>query len=163
MNMNINEEFANDNNLSLISEMGIGDDAEVKKAEQQRRNEWLKEKIELRRKQQIQFIITQTNYDEMEAIQKLEEHKNDVIKVVSDYLGIGPKIDDNASKTKNQKVFSVIRDIMDSGSRNFIIQQERSKKIEELKFYIESKNKKNDSNMNEIEKNDLRIIKEKID
>ena len=91
--------------------------------------------MEFRRKQQVQFIMTQTNYDEMEATEKLEKYNNDVMKVVSEYLGIGVKKDENVKKTKNQKVFSVIREIMDSGSRNFIAQQEKSKKIEELKKY----------------------------
>jgi hypothetical protein len=114
-------------------------DVERRKEEQQKRNEWLKEKMELRRKQQIQFIMTQTNYDESEATQKLEACNNDVMKVVGEYLGIGVKEDENVKKTKNQKVFSVIRDIMDSGSRNYIIQQERAKKMEEIKKLIEMK------------------------
>jgi hypothetical protein len=135
-----------------------------KKEEQQRRNELLKEKMEIRHKQQIQFIMTQTNYDEIEATQKLEECNHDVMKVVSDYLGITPKKDENTKKTKNQKVFSVIRNIMDAGSRNFIMQQERAKKIEEIKKVIETKNKKNE-NLNELIKNDNNnnTIKEKID
>jgi hypothetical protein len=115
------------------------DTVEKKKEEQQRKNEWLKEKMEVRRKQQVQFIMTQTNYDEIEATQKLEECNHDVMKVVSEYLGIAPKKDENVNKTKNQKVFSVIRDIMDAGSRNFIMQQERAKKIEQLKKAMELK------------------------
>jgi len=115
------------------------DTVEKKKEEQQRKNEWLKEKMEVRRKQQVQFIMTQTNYDEIESTQKLEECNHDVMKVVSEYLGIAPKKDENVNKTKNQKVFSVIRDIMDAGSRNFIMQQERAKKIEELKKVMELK------------------------
>jgi hypothetical protein len=135
-----------------------------KKEEQQRRNELLKEKMEIRHKQQIQFIMTQTNYDEIEATQKLEECNHDVMKVVGNYLGIAPKKDENANKTKNQKVFSVIRNIMDAGSRNFIMQQERAKKIEEIKKVIETKNKKNE-NVNELIKNDNNnnTIKEKMD
>lgn len=134
---------------------------EKKKEELQRRNEWLKEKMEVRRKQQIQFIMTQTNYDEIEATQKLEACNHDVMKVVSDYLGITPKKDENANKTKNQKVFSVIRNMMDAGSRNFIMQQERAKKKEEIIKAMEKKNQQNE-NLNELIKND-NIIKEKID
>jgi hypothetical protein len=137
--------------------------------EQQRRNEWLKEKMEVRRKQQIQFIMTQTTYDEIEATQKLEECNNDVMKVVGEYLGIAPKKDENANKTKNQKVFSVIRNIMDSGSRNFIMQQEKAKKIEEVKKAMEKRNQLNEQNkQNEKlesskDDNNVKIIKEKID
>ena len=144
------------------------DDVEKRKEEQQKRNEWLKEKMEFRRKQQIQFITTQTNYDETEATQKLEACNNDVMKVVSEYLGIGVKKDEHAKKTKNQKVFSVIRDIMDSGSRNYIMQQERAKKIEETKKVMEMK-KQNEQNeqIEQIESSgndiNIKIIKEKID
>ena len=129
------------NQILVKGETQIHDDdtVEKKKEEQQRKNEWLKEKMEVRRKQQVQFIMTQTNYDEIEATQKLEECNHDVMKVVSEYLGIAPKKDENVNKTKNQKVFSVIRDIMDAGSRNFIMQQERAKKIEQLKKAMELK------------------------
>ena len=96
----------------------------------------LKQKMEYRRKQQIQFIISQTNYDECEALQKLELCNNDVMKVVSDYLGITPKEDQNLKKTKNQKVYSVIRDIMDKGSNNHRMQQEKAKKIEQINELI---------------------------
>ena len=142
---------------------------EERQEEEQRRNEWLKEKMEVRRKQQIQFIMTQTTYDEIEATEKLEECNNDVMKVVGEYLGIAPKKDENANKTKNQKVFSVIRDIMDSGSRNFIMQQEKAKKIEEVKKAMEKRNQQNEQNKQneqiELSKDDnaVKIMKEKID
>lgn len=135
MHTSENQEFVPDTNTTGMEIL-----TEKKKQEEQRRNEWLKEKMELRRKQQVQFIMTQTNYDEMEATERLEKCNNDVMKVVSEYLGIGEKKDENVKKTKNQKVFSVIREIMDSGSRNFIAKQEKAKKIEELKKYIEMKN-----------------------
>lgn len=139
-------------------------DVEKKKEEQQKRNEWLKEKMEFRHKQQIQFIMTQTNYDESEATQKLEACNNDVMKVVGEYLGIAPKKDEHAKKTKNQKVFSVIRDIMDSGSRNFTMQQERAKRLEEIKKAMEMNKQiqQMESSKDENE-NNVKIMKEKID
>ena len=99
----------------------------------------VKQKLEYRRKQQIQFIVSQTNYDECEALEKLESCSNDVVKVVSDYLGITPKEDQNLKKTKNQKVYSVIREIMDKGSNNHRMQQEKAKKIEEMNELIKRK------------------------
>ena len=156
MHISENQELVYDTNTT--SEMV----AEKKKQEEQRRNEWLKEKMEFRRKQQVQFIITQTNYDEMEATERLEKCNNDVMKVVSEYLGIGEKKDENVKKTKNQKVFSVIREIMDSGSRNFIAQQEKAKKIEELKKYMEMKNEQHQQNT-VIDCCDEKYKKEKLD
>ena len=136
----------------------------LQQTKQDKRNEELREKMELRRKQQIEFIMTQTNYNEIEASEKLESCNNDVMKVVTEYLGITPKKNENIKKTKNQKIYSVIRDIMDAGSRNFIIQQERAKKIEEIKKYMESKNNQNKNDKNEIIKNTSdNSIKEKID
>ena len=96
----------------------------------------VKQKLQYRRKQQIQFIVSQTNYDECEALEKLESCSNDVVKVVSDYLGITPKEDQNLKKTRNQKVYSVIREIMDKGSNNHRMQQEKTKKIEEMNELI---------------------------
>jgi hypothetical protein len=155
MNMN--------NQTATPSSVPIADvDVEKKKEEQQQRNEWLKEKMEFRHKQQIQFIMTQTNYDEGEATQKLEACNNDVMKVVGEYLGIAPKKDEHANKTKNQKVFSVIRDIMDAGSRNFMMQQERAKKIEEVKKAMEMK-KQNEQVDASKDENNVKITKEKID
>jgi hypothetical protein len=160
--MSVNSQSANP---SPMPDIDI--DVEKRKEEQQKRNEWLKEKMEFRHKQQIQFIMTQTNYDEGEATQKLEACNYDVMKVVGEYLGIAPKKDEHAKKTKNQKVFSVIRDIMDSGSRNFMMQQERAKKIEEIKKTMEMKKQNEqieqiESSKNENE-NNVKIMKEKID
>ena len=136
-----------------------------KQEQQEQRSSILKEKMEMRHKQQIHFIMTQTNYDENEASEKLKLYNNDVMKVVGDYLGISPKEDENAKKTKNQKIYSVIRDIMDKGSRNYQIQQDRKTKIEKIKEYIQHKNDKN-KNINEIETSESinkKICKEKID
>lgn len=137
----------------------VQENVENMQKKQDKRNEELKEKMELRRKQQIQFIMTQTNYDEMEASEKLENCKNDVMKVVTEYLGITPKKNENIKKSKNQKVYSVIREIMDSGSKNFIMQQERAKKIEEFKKQMEEVKNKNQEHVY----NQNETIKEKID
>jgi hypothetical protein len=153
-----------------MSDINDTESTEHKKQQQQeeqeqRRSDILKEKMEFRRKQQIHFIMTQTNYDENEASEKLTFYNNDVMKVVSDYLGISPKEDVNEKKTKNQKIYSVIRDIMDKGSRNYQMQQDRKNQIEKIKEYIENKNVKN-KNINESETSELinkKICKEKLD
>jgi len=167
--MNTNKEENEQNEKEYVNDNSISD-IEKKKEEQERRNEWLKEKMQLRRKQQIQFIITQTNYDEVEATQRLEECNYDVMKVVNEYLGISVKSNENVKKSKNQKIFSVIRDIMDSGSRNFMNQQEKAKKIEEFKKYIEIKNKQNQQceknvkiESSENNDNNIKTLKTKID
>ena len=116
-----------------MSEINDTESAEQEQQQQQQqeqqRSDILKEKMEMRRKQQIYFIMTQTNYNENEASEKLKLCNNDVMKVVGDYLGISPKEDANAKKTKNQKIYTVIRDIMDKGSQNYQMQQDRNKRI----------------------------------
>jgi len=141
------------------------------------RTDMLQEKIEFRRKQQVQFIVSQTNYCENEALKKLELHNNDVMKVVGEYLGILPKEDHNLKKTKNQKVYSVIRDIMDKGSNNYRMQQERAKRIEQIKELSQQQQKERDKERDTKEKekekeqekdttinhNENFILKEKLD
>ena len=130
--------------------------------QQQQRSDILKEKVEIRRKQQIHFIMTQTNYDENEASEKLKIYNNDVMKVIGEYLGISPKEDTIAKKTKNQKIYTVIRDIMDKGSRNYQMQQDKKQQVEKIKKWIENKN---DENKNETTSKitDVKICKEKLD
>ena len=75
-----------------------------KQDQQEQRSSILKEKMEMRHKQQIHFIMTQTNYDENEATEKLKTYNNDVMKVVSEYLGISPKEDEHINKTYDTRL-----------------------------------------------------------
>ena len=65
-------------------------------------------------------------------------------------------------KTKNQKIYSVIREIMDKGSQNYQMQQDKKQQVEKIKKYIENKN---DENKNETtsEITYVKICKEKLD
>lgn len=67
---------------------------------------------------EIDFIMSQTNYDKEEAIQKLEELKNPV-DVVRDYLGVLPK----KAKTRDasQLIHHSIRKFMEDAFSNKII------------------------------------------
>ena len=89
------------------------------------------------------------------------------MKVIGEYLGISPKENTIAKKTKNQKIYTVIRDIMDKGSRNYQMQQDKKQQVEKIKKWIENKNdeNKNDENKNETtsEITDIKICKEKLD
>jgi len=138
------------------------DTESTEQQQQQQRSDILKEKMEIRCKQQIHFIMTQTNYDENEASEKLKIYNNDVMKVVGDYLGISPKEDATSKKTKNQKIYTVIREIMDKGSQNYQMQQDKKNQIEKIKEYIENKNDKN-KNETTSEITDVKICKEKLD
>jgi hypothetical protein len=75
-------------------------------------------------KECVNFIMTQTNYDEETASKKLEELKNPS-HVVRDYLGIVPKPE--MQKSINQHKYEQIRKFMDFGARQY----ERAKQSKE--------------------------------
>jgi len=75
------------------------------------------------------FILRQTEYDEETAFKRLCELK-DPVKVVSEYLGVKPKVDAQP-KTKNQMKYGEIRKFMDYGARQYNLQAERRKLIQQ--------------------------------
>ena len=63
----------------------------------------------------IPIILKQTNYDRETAIKKLKKWDNNYINVIKEYMN--PNFQDNKHKkkqTNNQKIFSEIRNFMDS-------------------------------------------------
>lgn len=69
--------------------------------------------------QAMGFILRQTDYDEETAFKKLCEFK-DPVKVVSDYLGVKPRLDPHSqTQSKNQMKYGEIRKFMDFGARIF--------------------------------------------
>uniref|UniRef100_A0A6C0M3B9 Uncharacterized protein n=1 Tax=viral metagenome TaxID=1070528 RepID=A0A6C0M3B9_9ZZZZ len=79
--------------------------------------------------QAMAFILRQTEYDEETAFKRLCELK-DPVKVVSEYLGVKPKVDAQP-KTKNQMKYGEIRKFMDYGARQYNLQAERRKLIQQ--------------------------------
>lgn len=71
------------------------------------------------------FIMRQTEYDEETAFKQLCELK-DPVKVVSEYLGVKPRLEPDP-KTKNQMKYGEIRKFMDFGARQYNLQNERRK------------------------------------
>lgn len=80
--------------------------------------------------QAMAFILRQTEYDEETAFKRLCELK-DPVKVVSEYLGAKPKVDAQP-KTKNQMKYGEIRKFMDYGAKQYNLQAERRKLIQQL-------------------------------
>jgi len=63
----------------------------------------------------IPIILKQTNYDRESAIKKLKKWDNNYINVIKEYMN--PNFQNNKHKkkqTNNQKIFSEIRNFMDS-------------------------------------------------
>jgi len=67
----------------------------------------------------IKQIMTQTTYNETEAIEKLKLHNNDHIKVIKEYMGIPDKKNDTKVKSINQEIFRQIRTTFDNSMREY--------------------------------------------
>ena len=74
----------------------------------------------------IDIIMRQTNYDEPTAREKLAKHKDDVTKVIREYL-IGDKIIPPPCKTRlsvNQQIYKEIRGMMDDAAKTYLEKKE---------------------------------------
>jgi septum formation topological specificity factor MinE len=67
----------------------------------------------------IQIILTQTNYDETIAREKLKEFNYDYMKVIRNYMGISEKKQTNKVNSINQEIYRQIRHNLDSGMKNY--------------------------------------------
>ena len=63
-------------------------------------------------------VMTQTNYTEAEAIQKLNDFDGDYIKVIRHYMGI-PEKKETKMKSINQEIFRQIRTKMDVSMKEY--------------------------------------------
>ena len=67
----------------------------------------------------IKIILTQTNYDETVAREKLKEFNYDYMKVIRNYMGISEKKQTNKVNSINQEIYRQIRHNLDSGMKNY--------------------------------------------
>jgi hypothetical protein len=86
----------------------------------------------------VDMICRQTEYTEDEAREKLEKNNYNYQLVLNEYFGI--KESPKKEKTINQQIYGEIRNLMDTGARNFRQEQERAKAYQE---YIEKTKKVN--------------------
>ena len=84
----------------------------------------------------VDMICRQTEYTEDEAREKLEKNNYNYQLVLNEYFGI--KESPKKEKTINQQIYGEIRNLMDTGARNFRQEQERAKAYQE---YIEKQKK----------------------
>jgi hypothetical protein len=66
----------------------------------------------------LQIVLSQTNYTEEEAIEKLKLFNCDYMKVIRDYMGI-PDKKTNKVKSVNQEIFRQIRTTLDSSMKEY--------------------------------------------
>ena len=62
----------------------------------------------------VEKVMSQTNYTRDEAIDKLKLFNCDCIRVIKDYMGIPEKKEDRKIKSINQEIFRQIRTTLDS-------------------------------------------------
>lgn len=66
----------------------------------------------------VKKVMTQTNYTERQAIEKLQLFNDDYMRVLTDYMGIHEKVAPKV-KSVNQEIFRQIRTNLDSTMREY--------------------------------------------
>jgi hypothetical protein len=95
----------------------------------------------------IKIILTQTNYDETVAREKLKEFNYDYMKVIRNYMGISEKKQINKVNSINQEIYRQIRNNLDSGMKNY--REQNPINIEQvINNFIEADEKIEDNDKN---------------
>jgi len=91
------------------------------------------ERIEKIKNEYIQIICRQTDLTEEESCNKLEQYNYNYMKVLNEYFGIEDKSEiEDKNKTTNQQIYGQIRNLMDTGAKNFRMEQERVQQIKKM-------------------------------
>lgn len=70
-------------------------------------------------KEHVKKVMSQTNYTEEQAIEKLKLFNCDYMRVLKDYMGISEKKNTPKVKSVNQEIFRQIRTNLDSSMREY--------------------------------------------
>lgn len=82
----------------------------------------------------VKLIVSQTNYTEEEALQKLKAWDGNYVYVIKEYLNPNfLKKKPKKHTSKNQKIMNEIRSFMDTANKEYV---ERKKKEEKHKQYL---------------------------
>jgi len=68
---------------------------------------------------QVKIIMTQTTYNEEEALEKMKLFNNDGMRVIKDFMGIPEKKVETKVKSINQEVYRQIRTTMDVSMKEY--------------------------------------------
>jgi len=72
----------------------------------------------------IDIVLRQTNYTKEIAIQKLEEHNNNTIAVIKEYMGVKPAEKKAPIKSLNQEIYKQIRIKLDTSMDEYRAKQD---------------------------------------
>lgn len=92
----------------------------------------------------IKIIISQTNYDEKKATEKLIKYNEDFIKVIKEYLNPNfnkkKPIEKITKDNVNQIIITQIRDFKDKQDRTYLSKKETTEKMNKLyELYLGNK------------------------
>ena len=116
--------------------LDISGGAEFKKTEKQLREEAFIKQRELQitriKEESVNMICRQTELSEDEAKKQLEEVNYDYMKVLNKYFGVIEKQKEEKGST-NQQIYGEIRNLMDTGAKNFRLERERNEEVQKMK------------------------------
>tara|TARA_X000000368_G_C22966078_1_gene683212 strand:+ start:344 stop:1075 length:732 start_codon:yes stop_codon:yes gene_type:complete len=143
-------------NKHTVAENKSNESDEVKVLNQEKPN-----RLEQRKRSIIEFVLRQTEYTQEQAVEKLEKVNYDGKIVVDEYLKEDiPVSSYSKSNDKevsiNQQIYGEIRNLMDTGMRQYNERQEQAKKQHELQEYLKTVREYN------MRHNRIIINKEKI-
>ena len=118
--------------------------------------EQIEEILDIKEKQIVNLVLSQTNMTEEDAKQQLEENDYNSIKVIKKHFGIKEKDVDN-NVNVNQQVYKEIRYFMDSASKQYRYTKELEKRKEEFLEFLKTRE------ANEPDKKLLTITEEKTE
>ena len=100
------------------------------------------------KKEFINVICRQTELSEEEAKQQLEECNYDCNVVLNKYFGIKEK--EPVKQNVNQIIYSEIRNMMDTGARNFRAEQEKAKYIQKMQEQMQQRQKEREQQTQKV-------------
>ena len=100
--------------------------------EQKERMIQMKEaRTEQLKRELVQVVCRQTELTTDEAREMLEKEQYNYMKVLNDYFEI-KETKKEISSSVNQQIYGEIRNLMDTGAKSYIIEQERSEYIKKM-------------------------------
>ncbi len=70
-------------------------------------------------KKHLNIVLTQTNYSEEEALNKLQLYNGDYMKVIREFMGIPDKKPIAKAKSLNQEIYRQIRHKLDASMQEY--------------------------------------------
>jgi hypothetical protein len=149
--------------------LDISGGAEFKKTEKQLREEAFIKQREFQitriKEESVNMICRQTELSEDEAKKQLEEAKYDYMTVLNKYFGVEDKKKDQTGSI-NQQIYGEIRNLMDTGAKNFRLERERNEQIQKMKEKQEEIYRQRVAHMKKIKeeaKKQLEVVEEVVE